>query len=128
MFERKRDAGAAAVEFALIAMILMAMLMGVIEFGRAWAVQASLAQAAREAAREMAIKDDTAAAAAHFNEVFRPFAAPDSTIAPSIAVSGTPGDAGCRVNVRAEYKMDALTGFFSPTFTVSAEGVMRCGG
>lgn len=116
-------------EFALIAMILILMLLGIAEFGRAWATQASLAQASREAAREMAIQEDVAVAATHFNVVFSPFGAPDlDNVVPTISVTGTPGDPACRVSVQAEYPLQTMTGLFGNVFTIGGKGVMRCGG
>lgn len=43
--------GAAAVEFALVLPVLMLILLGIIEFGRAWNVKQTLTDAAREGAR-----------------------------------------------------------------------------
>ncbi|NKX52544.1 pilus assembly protein, partial [Arthrobacter deserti] len=49
------ERGAVAVEFALILPILVALLLGIMEFGRAYYTQITLANAAREAARTMAV-------------------------------------------------------------------------
>jgi Flp pilus assembly protein TadG len=45
------DRGAAAVEFALVLPLLLLILFGIIEFGRAWSVKQTLTDAAREGAR-----------------------------------------------------------------------------
>ena len=52
--------GAAAVEFALVMPILIMLLFGIIEFGRAYNAKLTLANAAREAAREFVITGDDA--------------------------------------------------------------------
>lgn len=49
--------GQAAVEFALILPFLLIMLVGIIEFGRAWNEHQVITDAAREAARKAAIDD-----------------------------------------------------------------------
>lgn len=131
---RPADAGAAAVEFALVALLFFTLVMGVLEFGRAWAIQGSLAQAARDTAREMAIHDKPDEARSLFLSTFRPLAAPTPTTTSglplNVAVSrvGEKGDPGCRAVVNATFVAGSLTGFFGDTFTVGAEGAMRCGG
>jgi Flp pilus assembly protein TadG len=47
--------GAAAVEFALVLPIILLLLFGIIEFGRAWNVRQTLTDAAREGARLAAV-------------------------------------------------------------------------
>jgi len=48
---RRSDAGQSLVEFALVMPIVLLMLVGIIEFGRAWNVQQVMTDAAREGAR-----------------------------------------------------------------------------
>lgn len=119
-----RDRGAVAVEFALVAPILLALLAGIVEFSNAFNAQISVTQAAREAAREMAItnsQDDARAAAAHgapgldtaaFTYTFTPAACTDD---------GT-------VTVGISYTADTLTGLFGSGVTLTGVGAMRCGG
>ena len=54
----ERSRGAAAVEFALVLPILVALLFGIIEFGRIYNAKLTLANAAREAARDYVITGD----------------------------------------------------------------------
>jgi Flp pilus assembly protein TadG len=66
----KRRRGQALVEFALIVPMLLLLVMGVVEFGRAWNVYQTLTDAAREGARTAVlarptIDADTVAAAAN---------------------------------------------------------------
>ena len=53
-----RESGAALVEFAIIAPLLLLLVFGIIEFGRAYNAQNSLTHAAREGAREYAITQE----------------------------------------------------------------------
>ena len=126
-----KDQGAAAVEFALIAIIFITMILGAIDFGHAWGVQANLAQATRDAAREMAIKDDATAATERFHLTFRPIGATEAEAAMATVTFsrvGAPGEDECRDIAVGSYVSPTLTGFFSETFTLGARGVMRCGG
>jgi len=49
---RRSDTGQSLVEFALVMPIVLLMLVGIIEFGRAWNVQQVMTDAAREGARQ----------------------------------------------------------------------------
>ncbi len=49
---RRSDAGQALVEFALVMPVVLLMLVGIIEFGRAWNVQQVITDAAREGCRQ----------------------------------------------------------------------------
>lgn len=55
----KRDEGGqAAVEFALVLPFLLVMLVGIVEFGRAWNQHQVITDAARETARRACLADD----------------------------------------------------------------------
>lgn len=54
-----RERGAAAVEFALVFPLLVAVILGVIAFGHAYFVQSVLSNAARDGVRVMALQDTT---------------------------------------------------------------------
>jgi Flp pilus assembly protein TadG len=126
------ERGAVAVEFALVAPILLALVMGIVEFSNYYNMQISVSQAAREGARTMAIKND-------------------QTLAKAAAISGAPGIAGAGFSVSAAnptpfafstascttgatmkvtitYQGTALTGLFGSSFKVKGEGAMQCGG
>lgn len=120
-----RQRGAAAVEFALVAPVLLALVGGIIEFSFTYNLQISVTQAAREAARNMAI---------HNNQ----------GLARAAAVAGAPGlvPAGftytfagacpprstdiARVNIT--YTATSLTGMFGSNVTLQGTGAMQCGG
>ncbi|MFC8523760.1 MULTISPECIES: TadE family protein [Micrococcaceae] len=121
------ERGAVAVEFALVAPILVALIIAIVEFSNAYNIQVSVTQASREAARTMAItKDATKATAAgkagapsinsslltfDFSSATCPAATPASTAVVTVKYSGS-----------------SLTGFFGPSLTVTGKGAMQCGG
>lgn len=125
-----RERGAAAVEFALVAMLLVTLLMGILEFGRLWAVQGNLAQAARDAARTAAITDSAVAGSEKFDEIFSPIGASDTAENYLPVRSGTPGEEDCLWTVEPTYTTGSLTGFFgsAEAWTLRAKGAMRCNG
>jgi hypothetical protein len=59
---RKNEMGQSLVEFALVVPLLLLLVIGIAEFGRAWMTRNIMTGAAREAVRMYAVKDDTAAA------------------------------------------------------------------
>ncbi|PNH81135.1 TadE family protein [Arthrobacter sp. AFG20] len=118
------ERGAAAVEFALVAPILLALVAGIVEFSHAYNLQISVAQAAREAAREMAIEDDQDAAA-----LAATAGAPGlSTGDFEYAFSPGTCTAGENMTVTITYPAATLTGIFGSTVTVTGTGAMRCEG
>jgi Flp pilus assembly protein TadG len=119
-----KSRGAIAVEFALVAPLLLALITGVVEFANIFNSQISVTQAAREAARTMAVKNSQ----------------PDAKAA---AVAGAPGlDTGnfvysfsaatctpnATVKVTINYPVPTLTGLFGGSFNISGVGAMRCNG
>ena len=124
LLRHDKSRGAVAVEFALVAPILLALVAGIVEFSHAYNAQISVTQAAREAARTMALKDDQSKAAL-------------------AAIAGAPGLNGddfelaftpeaCTdeddMTVTITYPASTLTGLFGSTVTVTGVGAMRCGG
>lgn len=51
------ERGGAMVEFALVVPLLLVLMMGIIDFGRAWNVKQALTDAAREGARRAVVRD-----------------------------------------------------------------------
>lgn len=119
-----RERGAAAVEFALVAPILLALVGGIVEFSHAYNLQISVTQAAREAARTMAVQNDQGLARAA-GVAGAPGLAPAS-----FGFTFAPGTCAADVvaNVTVTYSAPAMTGMFGTTFTVTGVGAMRCGG
>lgn len=129
--QQQAERGAAAVEFAIIALLLITLLVGVAEFSRLWFVQASLAAAARDGAREMAVKNDEGDARDAFDAVFVPLGAGTLDVVISPATGGCAPDG--RATVVATYEAYFMTGLFpDPPFPnpviLQGTGVMRCSG
>jgi Flp pilus assembly protein TadG len=113
-----------AVEFALVAPILLALVAGIVEFSYAYNLQISVTQAAREAARTMAIDDDQGAA-----ELAAAAGAPglnSGNFGYSFTPSACADDESITVTVT--YPAATLTGIFGSSLTVTGVGAMRCGG
>lgn len=119
------ERGAVAVEFALLAPVLILLLLGIMEFGRAYNVQASLTNAAREGVRNMAINNSqaTARTAAKNASVQLGPALTDG----NIAFSATDCIAGSQMTVTVSYSLSTVTGIAGP-FTMTGKGTMLCGG
>lgn len=119
-----RERGAVAVEFGLVAPILLLLVGGIVEFSHMYNLQISVTQAAREAARTMAVEQDeddaTAAGIAG-----APGLDPASFVFDFTGVcDGTPGNA----TVTVTYTADSLTGMLGTSLSLEGEGAMRCGG
>lgn len=115
--------GAAAVEFALILPLLLLILLGIIEFGRAYNVQISLTHAARETARTMAI-----------DNVWNDAVSRGQTAAPSVdlaagefAAAPTACTPGQQISVTVTHELATLTGI-TGGLTLTGKAAMRCGG
>lgn len=122
MHVRSRERGAAAVEFALVAPILIALVLGIAVFSRAYQVQSSLSMAAREGARVMALEQDNTAAETRAEEAASELGVPGtdaSALACAIDDSGTE-----TTTVTVSYTFD----FIGVTIPMTGQGVMRCGG
>jgi Flp pilus assembly protein TadG len=127
-----RDRGAAAVEFALLLPILLMIVFGIIDFGRALNAQITLTQAAREGARleslnQPDVASRTQAAATGLSNV-------SVTVVTSCPAGSGPGvDAVVKVTYSFSFitpvgKLAAIyggSGFGSPII-LSAQGVMPC--
>ena len=130
---RASERGATAVEFAMLAPVLIMILMGIMEFGRAYNAQISLTNAAREAVRVMTIStnqataQDTARDAAIDAAVSLTPALTDA----DIAFNATNGTGNCttdaQMTVTVTYSLSTLTGIAGP-FAMTGIGVMQCGG
>nr|WP_077491127.1 TadE family protein [Sinomonas mesophila] len=118
---RRRERGAVAVEFALVLPILLTLVFGIIEFGRLYNAQIVFSNAAREAARTMAITKDAGEAATAAQSVAAGYtiAVTTGSCAPEAQVTST-----------VTGQLDLLTGSWFGWGPVSLNGVgaMRCGG
>ncbi len=129
MFNKRRDRGAAAVEFALVLPILVALLLGIIEFGYGMYVQATISGAAREGARTLAISNSTASAQQAASRAALPAVVLQASeiSADSSQCSATP-DPSAAVTVKISYPYSGIAGLLPSGIKISGTGVMRCGG
>jgi Flp pilus assembly protein TadG len=126
MSKLREDRGAVAVEFALVFPILIAMLLGIVEFGFAYNTQVTVTNAAREGARTMAIQNDPSAARAAAQAV-APHLNPSMTDA-DIAIAPATCAPGLQSTMTITYTMPFLTGLFGADITLTGKAAMRCGG
>ncbi|MDP9694101.1 UNVERIFIED_ORG: Flp pilus assembly protein TadG [Arthrobacter globiformis] len=130
------ERGAVAVEFALLAPVLILLLLGIMELGRAYNVQMSLTNAARESVRSMAINDNAipdsekkAAALAAANKAISfgaTLTATNIEFSPSSCVLA-PGAPIPQISVTVRYTLSTMTGIAGP-FDMTGKGTMLCGG
>ncbi len=123
------ERGATAVEFAFILPLLIVLVLGIAEFGRAFQVSGTLSAAAREGVRVMALQNDPAAARTAVRNA-APSLNPAVTNAQiTITPASCPtGATSTTVRVTVTYPLPFLTGFFGSGVTLSGTGVMRCNG
>ena len=116
------DRGAAAVEFALVLPLLIAILLGVIEFGFAFNTQISLTQAAREGVRLEAL--DTGNAEQATRDAYLGAMGTGADLAVSVTECPNSNE---KAQVSATYN---YTPIFLPMLSgaLTGEAVMRCGG
>jgi Flp pilus assembly protein TadG len=127
---KQSERGAVAVEFALLLPVLLVLVVGIVEFGRAYNTQITLTHAAREGVRVMAIRNDPEAAktrtvdsAVGLNPALQTSDVTIVTNGPNTAVCST----GATATLTVKYTVSTLSGMFGP-FTLTGKGVMRCGG
>lgn len=124
------DRGAAAVEFALVVPVLLALVLGIIEFGRAYNIQTTLSNAARDGVRVMALENNATAARTATRNSANTLDLTRATISvtpTNCAATATtpPGTA----TVTISYSLDLLSGFLPiDDFTLTGRGTMRCNG
>lgn len=129
------ERGAAAVEFALLVPILIMIIFGIMEFGRAYNVQVALTNAAREGARSLAINTveaDALAAAKNSASTLNP-QLENTNVAfiyeavPATTPNPTACSPGRQVTVTVTYSLSTMTGIAGP-FAMTGTGTMLCGG
>ena len=133
-----RETGAAAVEFALILPILLVLVLGIAEMGRAFNIQVSLSEAAREAARYAAIHNAESGYTHTSAQAVGIAAAPSvglsaSNVGVAFSTGSTCTTSGNAV-VTVTYTTPWMTGFpalipgMPANLSIQSKGVMRCGG
>lgn len=127
----RSEKGAAAVEMALILPVLILLLLGIMEFGRAFNTQVTLTNAARESVRVMSIaknaQDSRASAISAAGTLSPGLTSSNIAIAIPGSTSTDPCPAGSTATVTLSYSLNSLTGIAGP-FAMTGKGVMLCGG
>jgi Flp pilus assembly protein TadG len=126
----RTERGATAVEFALIVPLLIVLVLGIAEFGRAFQVQGTLSAAAREGVRLMALQNDPAAARDAVRNAATSLdpAITDAQIVITPSVCPVLNGGSTSVRLTINYPMPYLTGFFGGGVDLTGTGVMRCNG
>ena len=122
----RSERGAAAVEFALVVPILIVLVFGIAEFGRAFFIQSTISGAAREGVRRIALADSsdptgTAAATAALGGI-------TATLNPGAACPDPSVDPSPNTTFTITYQFTSVTGLFGSSITLTGKGVMRCNG
>lgn len=118
------DRGAAMVELALLLPLLILLLFGIIQFGRAYNAKIELAGGVREGARAAALGEPEADVEARV-QAAAPALSLDAEDIDVVACATPDGQA----SVTAEYDLSYVIPFFpgDGIFDLEATGVMRCG-
>jgi Flp pilus assembly protein TadG len=109
--------------------LLILLVVGIAEFGRAFQVDSTLNAAAREGVRTMALQNDPAAARAAVRDATSTFAPAVTDAEITITPAACPqagGDATVRLTVA--YDMPFFSGLFGAGLDLTGTGVMRCNG
>jgi Flp pilus assembly protein TadG len=124
---RRSQKGATMVEFAIVLPLLLMLVLGTVEFGRAYNAKISVTHAAREGVREYSLTQDAAAgSAAAYNAATS--LDPDIMSVQSTGCSDV-SDIGDPATTRVSYPFDFNIPFVNlDRINIRAEGVMRCGG
>lgn len=125
---RKSEKGQSLVEFALVVPMLLLLVVGIAEFGRAWMTQNILTGAAREAVRVAAVPDPpggVSAATARANQILTSAGITTATV----SVVDAPANFGA-VTVTVNYNFPVVIAGFIPglnnaTFPLSSTTTMR---
>jgi Flp pilus assembly protein TadG len=126
-----RQSGAAAVELALVLPILLLLVFGIVDFGRAYNAKISLTQAAREGARARALGADAAATTTRVQLAAGFLPAGSVSVAAGTPCPASPSATDV-ATVTATYTftyatpIGALAGFAAGPVTLTGTGVMRC--
>lgn len=128
----RREEGASAVEFAVIASLLFMLVFGIIEYGRIYSEFQVLQSAAREGARVAAVRGSVGDIDARIDEAAQPYAK-QGAISVSVA-GGAAGDPPCStttsgqaVTVSWTQHFEVLIGLLPPlNRDLEIKGVFRC--
>jgi Flp pilus assembly protein TadG len=126
-----RQAGAAAVELALVLPILLLLVFGIVDFGRAYNAKISLTQAAREGARVRALGGDAAATTTRAQLAAGFLPATSVSVGVGTACPANPSATDvATVTATTTFSyitpIGALAGLATGPLNLTGTGVMRC--
>lgn len=137
-YEIPNEKGAVAVEFALILPIFLMLVFGIVEFGRAFNIQVSLSEAARETARYTAIHSSKAGFSEADAKEVGISAAPSVPLEASDIQIAYSGGSACSADKSVVVTIHVATPYLTglpglvpgmpANLDISSKGVMRCGG
>jgi hypothetical protein len=117
------EAGVVSLELALVLPVLLMLVFGIIQFGRAYNAKIELSSAVREGARAFALGTDDPVTV---TKDAAPGLDPDLI---DVETSDSPCTSGDEASVTASYPFDLNVPFWgNQAITISATGVMRCSG
>ena len=110
--------------------LLLILVLGIVEFGRAYNIQTTLSAAAREGVRVMALQNSSSAAKAATKSAAAPAVSLAVGRSPSrpAPAPNRPGRTPATATVTVTYPMAFITSFFGAPLTLTGIGVMRCNG
>jgi Flp pilus assembly protein TadG len=114
----RQERGAAAVEFALVVPVLMAVVFGIVEVGTFYQRQIQLSNGAMIGARSVAHGSPATTA--------KSAAASAAGVSTTDVTVGTCSSTGSSVTVTINSSKTAVTGLFGSSFAISGKGVARC--
>ena len=127
--ERKSNSerGAAAVELALVLPMLVVLVFGIIEFGRAYNAKLHLSAAVREGARSLALGKPLTEVVTTVSNAAPGLDATALAAPGAVTTSASPCLPGTPATVTVTYPFTYSVPFINTaTVTLSATGVMRC--
>jgi Flp pilus assembly protein TadG len=129
MHARHDERGAALVEFALVLPVLMLFVFGIVSFGQAYSARIELTSAVREGVRVVALggASATVADAADRTKEAAPGLTASQISVNATLCSGTPAPLNGTVTASYPFTYD-IPFFGTRSHTLTAKGVMRCGG
>jgi hypothetical protein len=121
--DTRDDHGVVSLELVLVLPLLLLLIFGMVQFGRAYNAKVELTSAVRDGVRALALGN---ADASDTTKSAAPGLDPDAI---TVETSGDPCTEGDEAWVHAQYDFDLSIPFWgSETITLGAKGVMRCGG
>jgi len=109
--------------------LLLLLVLGIAEFGRAYNIQTTLSGAAREGVRAMAVQNDPAAARAATENAAQTLdlSAGQISVSPGVCPEGGMSEP-TNVTVTVSYQMAYLTNLFGSSLQLTGKAVMQCNG